>query len=86
MSISRNTLPVPAIQRPGTQLAPVAFAHWTAPVAFMGRAPAVLSRDEGPGLRFDGRITRATRFPVEAAIAMNEPRARRLGHHVDMHC
>lgn len=86
MSSSRNTLPIPAPNRPGTHLAPVAFAHRTAPVAFMGRMPAPAIEDQGPGLRFEGRITRANRFPVEAAIAMNEPRGRRLGHHVDMHC
>jgi hypothetical protein len=86
MSTSRNNLPAVANPRPGTRLAPVAFAHRTAPVAFMGRPPTTVGLDEGPTLRFAGRITRSTRFPVEAAIAMNDPRSRRLGHHVDMHC
>lgn len=86
MSTSRNSPPGVAEPRPGTGLAPVAFAHRTAPVIFMGRTPSTAGFNDGPGLRFEGRITRGTRFPVEAAIAMNDPRSRRLGHHVDMHC
>jgi hypothetical protein len=82
MSHSRNQLPVPFGAMPRTTLAPVAFAHRTAPVEFMGRV--VQNRDDG--LRFEGRMTRQLRFPVEAALAMNEPRGRRVGHHVDMHC
>lgn len=86
MSTSRNNLPIVATPRAGSQLAPVAFAHRTAPVTFMGRTPSVPGYGDDPGLRFEGRVTRSTRFPVEAAIAMNDPRSRRLGHHVDMHC
>ena len=86
MSSPRNTFPVPAGPRQGTGLAPVGFAHRTAPAVFLGRGNTPARNESGDGLRFEGRVTRPGRFPVEAALAMNDPRALRLGHHVDMHC
>jgi hypothetical protein len=86
MSTNQSYLPVSRDEPRITALAPVGFAHRNAPVVFMGGSPRHAILDSGPQLRFEGRVSRATRFPVEAAIAMNAPRGQRLGHHVDMHC
>jgi|GEM_PF-2422900 len=86
MSSDQSYLPVRHNQPRTTALAPVGFAHRNAPAAFMGGLQRQVNLDAGPQLRFEGRISRTTRFPVEAAIAMSAPRSQRLGHHVDMHC
>lgn len=82
-----SNYPVTRRPEPGTDIirAPVAFGHRTAPVAFAGQVLRPMPPD-GNGFRFEGRVTRSTRFPVEAALAMNEPRSGRVGYHVDMHC
>lgn len=86
MSSDHDFLQVPHNEPHTTTLAPVGFANRNAPVAFMGSLQRQASVEAGPQLRFEGRVSRMTRFPVEAAIAMNAPRGQRVGHHIDMHC
>ena len=75
--------PVPVHATRSSMTAPVPFGHRQAPVAFAGALSYDSPRDN---LRFEGRITRTSRFPVEAALAMNEVRLGRVGHHVDTRC
>jgi len=81
MSVSQ--FPVPVKRTQGSAGVPVPFGHRNVPAMLAGGA---LIRQPREDLRFAGRMTRPNRFPVEAALAMNEVRAGRVGHHVDTRC
>lgn len=83
MSVSQY--PVPMKGNQGSAGVPVPFGHRNLPASLAGGS---LIRDRAPreDLRFAGRVTRPNRFPVEAALAMNEVRVGRMGHHVDTRC
>ena len=81
MSVSQY--PVPVKNARGSTGVPVPFGHRNVPAILAG---GLLIREPREDLRFAGRITRPNRFPVEAALAMNEVRVGRMGYHVDTRC
>ena len=83
MSVSQYPVPMKAT-RASTGV-PVPFGHRNVPAMFAG-GTLISQREPREDLRFAGRVTRSNRFPVEAALAMNEVRVGRMGHHVDTRC
>ncbi len=81
--MSVNQFPVPVKSARGSTGVLVPFGHRNVPAILAGLTLVGQPRED---LRFAGRMTRPTRFPVEAALAMNEVRAGRMGHHVDTRC
>lgn len=81
MSVSQY--PVPVMSARGSTGVPVPFGHRNVPAILAGGPLIGAPRED---LRFAGRMTRPNRFPVEAALAMNEVRAGRMGHYVDTRC